>query len=43
MTFNENNTTQRHITDTLRQLGWQEVKPLDLNRSIRDVVAENGV
>ncbi len=36
--FNENNTTQRQITDILhRELGWQEVKAIDLNRSIRDV------
>ena len=36
--FNENNTTQRQITDILhRELGWQEVKAVELNRSIRDV------
>lgn len=36
--FNENNTTQRQITDILRrELGWREVKAIDLNRSIRDV------
>lgn len=36
--FNENNTTQRQITDILRrELGWHEVKAIDLKRSIRDV------
>lgn len=36
--FNENNTTQRQITHILtRELGWREVKAVDLNRSIRDV------
>lgn len=36
--FNENNTAQRQITDILRrELGWREVKAVDLNRSIRDV------
>ena len=36
--FNENNTTQRQITDTLNvKLGWHEFKAIDLNRSIRDV------
>jgi type I restriction enzyme, R subunit len=35
--FNENNTVQRQITAILRELGWREVKAVDLNRSIRDV------
>lgn len=36
--FNENNTTQRQITDIIRrELGWREVKAIDLHRSIRDV------
>ena len=36
--FNENNTTQRQITHILsRELGWREVKAVNLKRSIRNV------
>ncbi|HSH05762.1 MAG TPA: type I restriction endonuclease subunit R [Anaerolineae bacterium] len=35
--FNENNTTQRKITDTLKSLSWREILAKELNRSIRDV------
>lgn len=41
--FNENNTVQRQITNILRhELGWQEVKAVDFNRSIRDVFLLDG-
>jgi type I restriction enzyme R subunit len=35
--FNESNTTQRKITEALKQIGWREVQAKDLKRTVHDV------